>query len=49
MKWKSTEAIPELLFVGKNATIMKAIAHKLIEYKMQKMKNKSPLTFPNTL
>jgi hypothetical protein len=23
--------------------------NKLIEYKMQKMKNKSPLTFPNTL
>jgi hypothetical protein len=35
--------------VGKNATIIKAIAHKFIEYKMQKMKNKKPLTFPKTL
>lgn len=49
MKWNSIEAIPELLFVGKNATIIKAIAHKFIEYKMQKMKNKRPLTFPKTL
>jgi hypothetical protein len=31
MKLKRTAAIPELLFVGKNATIIKDHAHRLME------------------
>lgn len=49
MKLIRTDAILELLLVGKNATIIIAHANKLIEYRMQKMKNKIGLTFINNL
>jgi hypothetical protein len=49
MKWNRTLAIPELLFVGKNDTIVNANPHKFIEYKMQNMKNNNPFTLSNTL
>ena len=47
MKFISTDAIPELLFVGKKATIMSAHPNKLIEYRMQKMKKRILLTYIN--
>ena len=40
MKFIKTEAIPELLLVGNNATIIRAHPNRFIEYKMQNMKNR---------
>ena len=48
MKFRSTAAIPELLFVGKNAIITKAQDQSVIPYKTIKMKNKKKLIYLNT-
>jgi len=48
MKFRSTAAIPELLFVGKNAIITKAQDQSVIPYKTIKVKNKKKLIYLNT-
>ena len=45
MKLNSTAAIPELLLVGRNATIINDHAHRLMEQIIEKEKNKKKLTF----
>lgn len=48
MKFKSTAAIPELLFVGKNAIITKAQDQSVIPYKTINTKNKKKFIYLNT-
>ena len=45
---KSVAAMPELLLVGRNATIMNAQPYKVNEYNKLKQKNKNMFTFLNT-
>ena len=48
MKLIKIAAIPDDLFVGKNATIMKAHANRFTENNIKKIKNNSAFTFVNT-
>ena len=47
MMWKSVAAIPELLFVGKKATMVKDHPKRVNEYRKQKAKKMNKLTFAN--
>jgi hypothetical protein len=45
MKFNRTDAIPELLLVGRKVTIMSAQPNKFRKYKIQKIKNRTLLTW----
>lgn len=47
MKFNRTDAIPELLLVGRKVTIMSAQPNKFIEYRIQKIKNRILFTCIN--
>ena len=48
MKFRRTAAIPELLFVGRNAIMTKAHDQSVIPYRTMNMKNKKKLISLNT-